>query len=79
LTFSKNSAIIITEREKRRAKMERIKFTYEFDDEEFGHNKNVKLELANDAVHLRDICEMFEEFITSTGFSLDGVLRYFKS
>ena len=59
--------------------MERIKFTYEFDDEEFGHSKNVEIELAHEAIHLRDVCEMFEEFITSSGFSLDGVLRYFKS
>ena len=59
--------------------MERIKFTYEFDDEEFGHSKNVEIELAHEAVHLRDVCEMFEEFITSSGFSLDGVLRYFTS
>ena len=56
-----------------------FKFTYEFDDEEFGHSKNVEIELAHEAVNLQDVCEMFEEFITSSGFSLDGVLRYFKS
>ena len=32
--------------------MERIKFTYEFDDEEFGHSKNVEIEFAHEAVHL---------------------------
>ena len=57
--------------------MERIKFTYEFDDEDFGHTKTVKLDLAQETIHLQDVCEMFAEFINSTGFSLDGVTRYF--
>lgn len=58
--------------------MERVKFTYEFDDEEFGHAKEVNLEISHESIHLDDVCEMFEEFISSTGYSVDGLFRYFK-
>ena len=58
--------------------MERVKFSYGFEDEEYGHNKNVQLEIVQETLDLQDVCEMFEDFITSAGFSIDGVLRYFR-
>lgn len=58
--------------------MERVKFSYGFEDEEYGHSKNVQLEIAHEALNLQDVCEMFEDFITSAGFSIDGVLNYFR-
>ena len=58
--------------------MERVKFNYEFEDEEFGNRKNVEMEINHETLNLREVCDMFEDFITSAGFSLDGVLKYFR-
>ena len=58
--------------------MERIKFIYEFNDDDFGHAKNVDTEISQESVNLSDVCEMFEEFISSAGYSVDGMLRHFR-
>ena len=59
--------------------MERVEFNYRFHDDEGGNDKNVSLELRHESLNLPDICEMFEEFIRSAGFSVDGMLRYFRN
>lgn len=58
--------------------MERVEFNYRFHDDEGGSDKNVSLELRHENLNLTDVCEMFAEFIRSAGFSVDGMLRYFR-
>ena len=60
--------------------MEKIKFIYDFDGEEnYGMTKHVDQEIHNEnGVSLPDVCEMFEDFIKASCFSMNGVFEYFK-
>ena len=63
--------------------MEKIKFVYEFtnDEEEFDiDNKKIVVEKALETgLHDYDICEMFEDFMRSVGFSESNVWNYFST
>lgn len=59
--------------------MERVEFNYRFHDDESGNKKNVSLEMQHESLNLMDVCEMFEEFIQSAGFSVYEMLRYFRN
>ena len=59
--------------------MERVEFNYRFHDDEGGSDKSVSLEMRRESLNLMDVCEMFEDFIQAAGFSVDGMLRYFRN
>ena len=56
--------------------MERIEFTYVFDED--GEEKTVRhCKCDKNGVRDYDICEMFLDFMRSVGFSEENVFRYF--
>ena len=55
---------------------EKITMTYSFVD---GSNtKKVEVSTGGESVSLYDLCEMFQDFVESSGFSVDAMLKYFK-
>ena len=60
--------------------MEKIKFTYKFEEKEFP-TKNVKVVCDGDEAGLNtsDVCEAFVDFMESAGFSIDNIYDYFNA
>ena len=61
--------------------MEHIEFTYGFKDDEYGTYKEVKMARKDDkgqGLTVSEVCEAFVDFMTSAGYSEDGVYDYFK-
>ena len=55
---------------------ERVTMTYVFNDD--GNTKKVEVSNSGDSVNLYDLCEMFQDFVESSGFSIDAMLKYFR-
>lgn len=58
--------------------MERIEFTYFFDSNGTEHHVcSSKKDTDNTGLNTYDICEMFEQFMISVGFSEESIVGYF--
>lgn len=57
--------------------MEKIVFSYKFSGD--GEEKVVELHKnEDDGIRDEDVCEMFCDFMSAVGFSMDNVMRYFQ-
>ena len=61
--------------------IESVTFTYQIDDDpnsEYSNSKNVIITReAEGGLNAQDLCEAFEEFMTSAGFSEQSIYDYF--
>ena len=58
--------------------MERINFTYFFEDNGTEHSVlSSKRDKEDEGLRCDDICEMFVNFMTAAGFSEDNIWDYF--
>ena len=59
--------------------MERINFTYCFEDNGTEHSVlSSKRNKEDEGLHCDDICEMFVDFMRSAGFSEQNIYDYFR-
>ena len=58
---------------------ERVKFSYVFTDEDDGTVHKVVNTKNKDSITADELCEMFIDFMTSAGYSIENVYNYFEN
>lgn len=60
--------------------MEKVKFVYEFVDDEYGENRCITFNKEDEesGISCDQICGMFVDYMNAAGFSEDLVYKYFK-
>lgn len=58
--------------------MERVNFTYYFEDEEGQEQMVSSSQKEKNGLYAREVCELFLNFMCAAGFSEQNVLDYFR-